>query len=144
MSLITIRHEKGLRVTASVRNHQLVLDTPLDEGGTDTGAAPVELLTAALGACMAMHVAKYCQTARLPHEGLTIDLDFQLASDPLRVGALTVDITLPPGFPDQRKEAVRRAALQCTVKNTLKEGTTVDVEVQTSAPQAQPSRGSSA
>ena len=128
MSLVTIAHEEGLRVTATVRNHKLVLDMPPDEGGADGGPAPVELLTAALGACMAMHVAKYCQTAKLPHRGFTIDLDFQLAHDPLRVWALTVDISLPANFPDQRKEAVKRAALQCTVRNTLKESTTVDVD----------------
>lgn len=129
MSLVTIKHEKGFQVSAAVRNHRLTLDTPADEGGTDCGPAPVELLTAALGSCMAMHIAKYCETAKLPHEGFTIDLDFQLASDPLRVGALTVDITLPPGIPDNRREAIKRAALQCTVKNSLKESTSIDVEV---------------
>ena len=129
MSLITIKHEKGLRLTATVRNYRFTIDLPSDEGGTDGGPGPVELLTAALGGCMAMHVAKYCQTAKLPHEGFTIDLDFHLAQDPLRVGALTVDITMPPGIPDKRKEAVKRAALHCTVKNTLRESTAVDVEI---------------
>ena len=129
MSLITIQHENNLRVTARVRNHKLTLDVPPDEGGADAGPAPAELLTAALGACMAMHIAKYCQTAKLPHEGFTMDLDFQLAKDPLRVGSLTVDINLPPGIPAPRKEAVKRAALQCTVRNTLKETTSVDVEI---------------
>jgi putative redox protein len=131
MSLISIKHEKGLRVSAGIRQHKLVLDTPADEGGTDAGAAPAELLAAALGACMAMHIAKYCQTARLPHEGFGIDLDYQLVQDPLRIGSLTVDITLPPGFPENRKEAVKRAAQQCTVKNTLKDSTAVDVEIWT-------------
>jgi putative redox protein len=134
MSLITIQHEKGFRVKASVRRHELVLDLPLDEGGTDNGPAPVELLTAALGSCMAMHIAKYCQAANLPHEGFTIDLDFQLAKDPLRVAALTVDVNLPPEIPDNRIEAIKRAALQCTVKGTLKESTVVDIEVQKRAP----------
>ena len=129
MSLVTIKHESGLRVSATVRGHKFTLDVPPDEGGTDAGPAPVELLTAALGACMAMHIAKYCQTAKLPHEGFTIDLDSQLAQDPLRVGSVTIDITMPPGIPDKRKDAVKRAALHCTVRNTLKESTTVDVEI---------------
>jgi putative redox protein len=129
MSLITIKHESGLHVTAAVRNHKLMLDVPADEGGTDRGPAPIEVLTAALGACMAMHVTKYCQSAKLPHEGFTIDLDFQLAPDPLRVAALTVDINLPSGFPENRKDAIKRVAQQCTVKNTLKESTAIDVEI---------------
>jgi putative redox protein len=129
MSLITIQHEAGLRIKASVRNHTFTMDAPPEEGGADAGPAPVEMLAAALGACMAMHIAKYCQTARLPHEGFTIDLAFQLAKEPLRVGALTLDINLPPGLPANRQEAVRRAALGCTVRNTLRESTIVDVEL---------------
>ena len=129
MSLISIKHEAGLRVSAGIRNHKLTLDVPADEGGADAGPTPVELLTTALGACMAMHIAKYCQVAKLPHEGFGIDLDFQLVKDPLRIGSLTVDIHLPPGFPVERIPAVKRVVEQCTVKNTLRESTAVDVEV---------------
>jgi uncharacterized OsmC-like protein len=129
MGLITIKHEKGLCVTASIRNHELKMDAPPNEGGTDAGPSPVELLTAALGGCMAIHVARYCQAAKLPHEGFTVDLHFELAPDPVRIGSVTVDITMPPGIPDSRKEAVKRAAQHCIVKNTLKESTSIDVEV---------------
>jgi uncharacterized OsmC-like protein len=129
MSLISIKHESALRVKAEIRGHKVVLDVPENLGGADTGPEPVELFTAALGACMAMHVAKYCQTAKLPHEGFEIDLDFQVVKGPLRVGSVMVDIRLPPDFPESRVEAVKRAAQQCTVKNTLKETTAVDVEV---------------
>jgi uncharacterized OsmC-like protein len=133
MSLVSIKHEHGLRVSAEIRQHKLTLDVPAGEGGTDTGPTPVELLAAALGACMAMHIAKYCKAAKLPHEGFGIDLDFQLAKDPLRIGSITVDINLPPNVPEDRLEAVKRAAQQCTVKNTLKETTAVDVEIWTNA-----------
>ncbi len=129
MSLISIKHKKDFRVTAAVRNHTLTLDVPAEQGGTDDGPTPVELLAAAVGSCMAMHIAKYCKAAKLPDEGLGVDLDFQLAKDPLRVASITADITLPPGFPEDRIEAVKRAAQQCTVKNTLKESTVVDVEI---------------
>lgn len=58
-----------------------------------------------------------------------MDLDFQVVKDPLRIGSIVVDIQLPPGFPGDRKDAVMRAAQQCTVKNTLKDSTSVDVEM---------------
>jgi putative redox protein len=132
MSLISIKHENGLRVSAGVGQHKLVLDVPIDQGRTDAGPTPVELLAAALGACMAMHIAKYCKAARLPYEGFGVDLDFQLAKDPLRIGSLAADITPPPGFPEDRKDAIKRPVEQCTVKNTLKESTAVDVEIWTS------------
>ena len=129
MSLITIKHESALRMTASVRNHTWTIDALPNEGGSDAGPTPVELMTTALGACMAMHVAKYCQTAKLPHEAFSIDLAFELAKDPLRIGAVTADINLPSSIPEGRKEAIKRAALGCIIRNTLKESTAVDVEV---------------
>ncbi len=129
MSLISIKHEKDFRVTAAMRGHRLTLDAPAEQGGMDAGPTPVELLAAAVGSCMAMHIAKYCKAAKLPHEGFGIDLDFQLAKDPLRIGSITADITLPHSFPKDRIDAVKRAAEQCTVKNTLKESTMLDVDI---------------
>lgn len=129
MSLITIQHQKDLRVTATVRNHTLTCNAPVEQGGVDAGPTPVELLVAAVGTCMAIHIAKYCKGAGLPHEGFGMDVDFQLARDPLRIGSITVDIELPDNFPGDRIAAVKRAAEQCTVKNTLKESTSVNVEI---------------
>jgi uncharacterized OsmC-like protein len=129
MSLINIKHEKDFRVTAAVRGHHLTLDVPAEQGGMDAGPTPVELLVAAVGSCMAMHIAKYCKGAKLPHEGFGIDLDFQMSKDPLRIGSIMADITLPLGFPQDRIDAVRRAAEQCPVKNTLKESTALDMDI---------------
>jgi putative redox protein len=127
--MITIRHQRDFHVTAAVGNHRLTCDAPLEQGGIDAGPTPVELLVAAVGTCMAIHIVKYCKAARLPHEGFEMHLDFQLAKDPLRIGSITVDIELPDNFPRDRIVAVKRAAEQCTVKNTLKESTSVDVEI---------------
>ena len=101
MGLISIKHEKGFRVSATIRRHQLVLDVPADQGGTDAGPTPVELLAAALGSCVAMHVAKYCKGAKLPYEGFGIDVDHQVVSNPLRIGAMAVDITLTSPLPSK-------------------------------------------
>jgi putative redox protein len=129
MSLITVKHQKDFRVTATVGNHKLTFDAPAEQGGTNAGPTPVELLVASVGTCMAIHIAKYCKAARLPYEGFGMHLDFELARDPLRIGSITVDIELPDDFPRDRVVAVKRAAEQCTVKNTLKESTSVDVEI---------------
>jgi putative redox protein len=133
MNHVSIKHEDGLRVSARIRQHEVIFDVPPEKGGADAGPTPVEFLAAALGACMAMHVVMYCKSAGLPYEGFGLDLDFQLAKDPLRIGSLAVDLALPPGFPGQRIESVKRAAQQCTVKNTLKDSTAVDLKIRTHA-----------
>jgi putative redox protein len=134
MNRISIKHENGLRMNVGIRQHELLLDVPAEKGGADAGPTPVELLAAALGACMAMYVAMYCKSARLPYEGFDIDLDFQLAKDPPRISSVSVELTLPADFPEQRIESVKRAVQQCPVKNTLKDSTIVDLKIQRNAP----------
>jgi putative redox protein len=51
--------ESGLAVAADVGGHHLVLDEPLETGGTDTGASPTETLLVALGACEAITLKMY-------------------------------------------------------------------------------------
>jgi len=134
MSLITIKHQKDFCVTATVRNHTLILDAPPELGGMDVGPTPVELLAMAVGTCMAMHIVKFCKASRLPHEGLALSVDFQLAKNPPRVASMTVGIESPPGFPEDHIPALKRAAEQCVVKNTLSQDTSVDVEVLAAVP----------
>ena len=129
MGLITIKQQKDFCLTANVRNHTLVLDTPRERGGMNVGPTCVELFATSVGACMAVNIVKYCKAAKLPHDGLSITLDFQVARDPMHVASITANIELPANFPADRIAAVKRAAEQCIVKNTLGENISVDVEI---------------
>lgn len=70
----------GLAVAADVGRHHLILDEPLETGGTDTGAAPTETLLVALGACEAITLKMYAarkgwalREVRVLLNGSTID-----------------------------------------------------------------------
>ncbi|RKY23223.1 MAG: OsmC family peroxiredoxin [Planctomycetota bacterium] len=128
MRLISINHEGGLKFSITIGKHQLTVDRPTDEGGTDAGPMSPELLVAALGACMAGRIVRYCQTKGITAEGITVDLVPELAEDGRRVARIAIDITLPKGFPEDRVVAARRAAEGCVVHNTLHNPPEIDME----------------
>ena len=130
MDLMTIRHEKGLCFSVQVRGHRFLVDMPRDSKGEDRGASPADLLAASLGACMGMHMALYCQTVGLPHEGMEMSLVYTLVEEEgrKRIDTVTVDVVLPQD-PGPRGVAMLRAGQNCIVRNTLEKGPGVDVEI---------------
>jgi len=129
MDLITIDHEHDLEVKIRARRHRLASDMSIEDGGEDHGLAPTELLVGSLGACIAMSVQRYCAECGHGDGDVSVSLAFQLLGKPKRIGAIVVDVELPPGVPEDRIEAVRRVANHCVVHHTLMHPPEVDVEI---------------
>ena len=55
-----------LAETITVRGHTLKADEPIEQGGTDTGPNPYDLLCAALGACTTMTLRLYANQKKWP------------------------------------------------------------------------------
>lgn len=86
--------------------------------------SPFHLLAASLATCTYAVLQSYGQNARIPLDGLAIDVSWEFGGEPYRVTSM--DMVLHwPALPEERKEAARRAAAQCTVHHTLGHGTEV-------------------
>jgi len=119
MPEMVAKHTQGVASVIQTRGHQVQVDAPQEMGGQDTGATPVELLTGALGSCIIYFVARWAQGAGLPYEGMEVRLDYVLDMAAHCVPVINVTVHMPPGFPQDRKEALLRVAETCTVHNTL-------------------------
>ncbi len=130
MDLITLKHEKGLCFSVQVRGHKFLVDMPKESKGEDRGPSPADLLASALGACMGMHMALYCQTAGLSCEGMEMNLVYNLVQekDHKRIGTVTIDVSLPRDL-GPREAALLRAAQNCIVRNTLEKGLEIDMAI---------------
>jgi uncharacterized OsmC-like protein len=130
MDLMTIKHEKDLCFSVQVRGHNFLVDMPRDSKGEGQGASPADLLAASLGACMGMHMALYCQTVGLPHEGMEMNLVYTLVEESgrKRIDSVTVDVVLPQDL-GPRGAAILRAGENCIIRNTLEKGPMVDAEI---------------
>jgi putative redox protein len=122
---------EGLEVSATwlgsyqarvqARGHEIAVDEPVAEGGSDTGAMPTELLCAALASCfcLALGFAAGKRDRELP--GLRVIVRSRRAGRELRYGSFEVETQAEvPG--DELAALMEPARRLCWVSNTLAHG----------------------
>ncbi|MFH1726533.1 MAG: OsmC family protein [Elusimicrobiota bacterium] len=129
MDLMTISQVEDKKFSIELRSHKIESDMHADEGGKDAGMNPIELLVGSLGACIGMTIKFYCDSHKIPCEGLVVNAVPTLAAKPKRVENIAIDISLPEGFPEDRKESILRVAEKCPVHNALKHAPAIDIDI---------------
>lgn len=116
---VRVDHLTGDEFTIGVRGHRLRVDQPVDAGGRDTAPTPTELFVAGLASCVAFYARRYLARHGLPTEGLAVDAVYEMGSRPARVAAVDLELHLPAGVPESRREPLLAVASHCTVYNTI-------------------------
>lgn len=109
----------GARVDASFGGFTVKTDQPVHGGGNGSAPTPFATFLASIGTCAGIYVLGFCQQRGLPTEGLKIIQRAQVNPATGLVGKITLDIRLPPGFPDKYKSAVIKSAEMCAVKKHM-------------------------
>lgn len=110
----------GVAIEANVEGQRVRTDHPPPLGG-GTAASPFDLFLASIATCMSFYALRFCQERGIPTEGLGLSFDVQQDEAKKRVLAFRATLTLPAGFPEKYRDAIRRAVDQCTVKRTVLE-----------------------
>jgi putative redox protein len=72
---VVVESSDGLRQEITVRGKSLIADEPKEDGGTDEGPSPYELLLSALGACTSMTILLYARRKKWPVQHVRVELD---------------------------------------------------------------------
>ena len=80
--------------------------------------SPFHMLGSSLAYCTFSVMHSWATHVKLPDDDLTIDVAWEFAEDPHRVGSLQVTFDWP-SLPEKRRNAAKRAAELCTVHATL-------------------------
>jgi uncharacterized OsmC-like protein len=121
MSDISVRHEHGDRFTISVRGHDITIDQPIEDGGSDFGPSPSELFVASLAGCVAFFAERFLVRHDIPTEGLGVHATYEYSQDaPSRVASIEVQLSVPDGFPESKLPTLMRVVDRCTVHNSLR------------------------
>lgn len=116
---ISLRHTGGARFTAEARHHRVLLDQPTEDGATDQGMSPAELLLASLGGCVGQYVAQYLSLRGLSSSGLTIRVAAQPAAKQLHLGNFQVEVILP-GLSDRQLSTLEKSFPTGLVQNAIR------------------------
>lgn len=82
-----------------------------------------------LGACIGVYVTQYCKQVGLDCDNATVEMIWETAKGPARVGQLRARINVPAGIPDERRAGVKRAAERCLIHATLRSKPAIDIEL---------------
>jgi ribosomal protein S12 methylthiotransferase accessory factor len=109
----------GKRVDAAFMDQIIRTDQSRQSGGDGSAPEPYLLFLASLGTCAGIYVLGFCQSRGLSTDGvrLTQKMDWDAATH--RLAKISLEIHVPPDFPEKYRGALVRAADQCAVKKTL-------------------------
>jgi uncharacterized OsmC-like protein len=127
--MMTVSWIEGVRQIVEVRNHRLVLDQPLEEGGQDGGMTPVELFVASLAGCIGYFALRFFRRHTIPTAGLKITAEWDYAERPHRVGSITVHADLPAGLDSEMRRRLQKVLEGCTVHQSLSHSPRIAVEL---------------
>lgn len=119
----------GARVDAHFDGLTVRTDQPPHAGGAGSAPTPFATFLASLGTCAGIYVLAFCQRRGIPTDGIRL---VQTAHpDPVSgmIGRVTIEIRVPPGFPEEYHQALVRSAAQCAVKKHLEHPPEFEVTV---------------
>lgn len=116
---INIRFPGGLMVEADLDGHTLLTDQPKAVGGEDAAPSPFDLFLASIGTCAGYYALRFCQARGLPTEDLGLRLTAEKDPASKLVRQVSIELALPPEFPEKYREAIVLAVGQCSVKKHL-------------------------
>jgi len=118
-SIFNITFGGNKNVSAHFRDFTIHTDQSEKGGGENTAPSPLEMFLASIGTCAGFYVASFCQSRSIPTDNMSI-VQTVFRNDATHMAErITLDIILPPDFPEKYREAVIRAADTCSVKKHL-------------------------
>ena len=114
---VSARRRKGYAHSLTAGHHTLIADEPPDEGGTDTGPRPSQLLALSLASCTAITVEMYAERKGWDVGELEVEVDYDLnVNDTSRFEVL---IKLPGALSDEQMKRLKAVAGKCPIHRAL-------------------------
>ena len=126
---LKVKYLEGTRFEISSRSHVIISDQPPSEGGTDQGMTPIELLVASLASCVAYYASVYLKRRIKNLNKFEVRSSWQYLEDPHRIGSINLTVISPSELTKPEINGLIRSVDHCTIKNTLKYGPNVKIEI---------------
>jgi putative redox protein len=118
MKSAVARRRQGYQHEVEIREHRLIVDEPEDEGGTDSGPGPTELLAASLATCTAITIEMYAGRKEWDLGEVEVAVDYTAATQD-EGPKFNVKISLPAALEDDQLDRLLVIAHKCPVHRAL-------------------------
>lgn len=128
---VVVESSDGLRQEITVRGKHLVADEPTEDGGTDQGPSPYELLLGALGSCTSMTILLYARRKKWPVEHVRVELDHsrvhvrdceECETKDVRLDYFRKRVFVRGPLSEEQRLRLEEISRRCPVHRTLTEG----------------------
>lgn len=116
---VKVTHLDQVKFAIHARSHSIICDQPTDNGGTDSGMTPPELMLASLGSCAAFYAVQYLKTRNLGHHNVEVSVTAEKLRQPSRIGNFRINVSCPVTLTEEQTEGLMRSVHHCLVHNTL-------------------------
>jgi ribosomal protein S12 methylthiotransferase accessory factor len=106
----------GLRVDAEYKGFVIKTDQPAYQDGEGSEPSPFDLFLASLATCAGYYVLAFCNKREIPTEKAAVVMRTKRNPETKMIEKISIEIQLPPEFPEKYKKAVIKAVDGCSVK----------------------------
>jgi putative redox protein len=127
MVTVTARRREGYAHDVEIEGgHSLLIDEPVEAGGSDDGPSPTRVLAASLAACTAITIEMYAARKEWPLDDVEVVVEMEYGQ-PSVPKSFAVTVRLPKELSEEQAERLRTIAGRCPVHRALKHETEVTV-----------------
>jgi len=117
--IYNVQFPGGKRVDVQAGEFLIKTDQSVQHGGDATAPEPFTLFLASMATCAGIYALGFCQKRELATDGLDLRMICERDEKGVMVTKMTLQLTLPKGFPEKYRDGVVRAMDLCTVKKHL-------------------------
>ena len=111
-------------MTATVRDHKVVIDEPIGNGGKNTGPSPTEYLCVALASCTTATLKMYANHKQWKIDSIMVEVEKESTEDGKNTFKRTLHIKGP--LDDAQMNRLLQIAGACPVHKILAQANTIE------------------
>jgi uncharacterized OsmC-like protein len=124
---VLVEHLGSVQFEITARQHRVVSDQPVEQGGFDEGMTPPELMLASL--------AQYLKKHKLATEGTRVRVIADKEKSPARLDNFRIEVEVPAELGKEHEAGVEEAVHHCLIHNTLLIPPKIELNVKSMAAQ---------
>lgn len=116
---IVVAFPGNKKTSTVIDGFEVLTDQPVASGGDGAAPSPFALFLASLASCSAVYIAFFCQKRGIPYDKIRVVQRDERDPETKEVTSISIDLELPPDFPEKYESALLHVVDLCTVKKTI-------------------------